>query len=169
MRARNDITFEQVAELLAYDAGTGRLTWRKRVSRRYGAGDIAGSPNSTGHLHVQIKRRKYKAHRLAWLLFTGSWPKHEIDHVNRVRDDNRIANLREAGPGQNCQNASMYKSNSTGFVGVYSRNGRFFSQIKAGGRITRLGTFATANEAALAFSLAKAQLHTFHGEVPRAS
>lgn len=42
----------------------------------------------------------------------------EIDHINGVRDDNRIDNLRLVTKKENLKNKGMYKSNSSGFTGV---------------------------------------------------
>ena len=56
---------------------------------------MAGSVHSTGYVRIGIDGRKYTSHRLAWLYVHGVWPSDQIDHINRNRSDNRIANLRE--------------------------------------------------------------------------
>ena len=52
-----------------------------------------GSYDKDGYLILKIKGKQFKAHRIAWLLNYGEFPKGEIDHINRCRTDNRIENL----------------------------------------------------------------------------
>jgi hypothetical protein len=60
------------------------------------AGSTAGSVKRNGYVAIKIDGVLYKAHRLAWYLGTGVWPapEIEIDHINRVKGDNRLCNLR---------------------------------------------------------------------------
>ena len=58
------------------------------------------------------------AHRLAWLYHYGQWPNGDLDHINEVKDDNRISNLREATRAQNMQNVRRHKHNTSGYKGV---------------------------------------------------
>lgn len=58
------------------------------------------------------------AHRCAWLLEKGSEPPETIDHINGIRDDNRICNLRAASFAENVRNTVPKKNNKTGFKGV---------------------------------------------------
>ncbi len=41
-----------------------------------------------------LGKRDFKIAHIIWFLEWGIWPTKEIDHENRVRDDNRIENLR---------------------------------------------------------------------------
>lgn len=38
--------------------------------------------------------KNFKVHHLIWFLYSGSWPENELDHINDIRDDNRVENLR---------------------------------------------------------------------------
>lgn len=101
---KDQVTFEIASRLIAYDALTGVLTWR--VSPRYGipAGSTVGCTNGRGYVVVSFLGRKFTAHRLAWLLHYGEWPTQVIDHINRKKADNRIANLRDVTQAENLKN-----------------------------------------------------------------
>ena len=159
------ITAEEARSVWAYEKGTGVLRWKVQ---RAGIvpGMEAGSVHSEGYVLVKYKRKSYKAHRLAWLIHTGEWPKGQIDHRNGVRSDNSIANLRQCDNGENQQNRKLASNNSTGFTGVMfkKREGKFFSRIRVGGRRLELGTYETAEAAHEAYLLAKSRLHKFNPE-----
>jgi hypothetical protein len=83
------LTQTKLKEILHYDPITGKFT-------RYGNYSKCGSKSYQGYILIGIGSKTYYAHRLAWLYVTGEWPSKEIDHKNRIRDDNRWENLREA-------------------------------------------------------------------------
>lgn len=78
-----------------------------------------GCLDKDGYLKLKIKGRKFSAHRVAWLLCYGDFPKSEIDHINRIRTDNRIENLRESNRKQQAENTTRKPNKKTGVVGVY--------------------------------------------------
>ncbi|UDL87989.1 HNH endonuclease [Mesorhizobium sp. PAMC28654] len=110
------LTAERARELLDYDPETGALNWR--VPRGCRSGALAGTRTSEGYTQVEIDFRIYKSHRVIWLIQTGGWPKHHVDHRNGMRADNRWKNLREATPRQNAQNRRPCARNSSGRIGV---------------------------------------------------
>jgi hypothetical protein len=117
MRLMAKITQARLKELLNYDPETGLFVWR--VTRRVKAGTIAGSKHPTQHyIAIKIDGVLYKAHRLAWLYEYGIWPPNEIDHINRVRTDNRLENIRLATKAENAQNRKTRTDNSSGMTGV---------------------------------------------------
>lgn len=61
---------------------------------------------------------QYYAHRLAWFYVHGGWPTYYIDHINRRKSDNRIANLREVKPFENSQNTKAVAKGVSGRRGV---------------------------------------------------
>lgn len=146
-------------ELLAYDPETGSLTWK--VSRGgVRAGAPAGCVNSRGYVYVRVDGTHELAHRVAWLLHTGLWPRQDIDHVNGSRADNRICNLRDCSHKLNVQNQRSARSHSAmGLLGVSPKGRRFRATICSEGRQRHLGTFATPEEAHQAYLTAKRQLH----------
>lgn len=95
------MTQEELHQLLDYNPETGEFFWKVN-SRCIKSGSKAGCVCKVhGYQHINIKNKRYKAHRLAWLYVHGKWPHPEIDHINRVKTDNRIANLREADRSMN--------------------------------------------------------------------
>lgn len=155
------LTQERLRELLTYHPRTGVFTWRKRTSNRVRVGDRAGHKNAVlGYRLIRLDDELYYAHRLAFLYMTGSWPQHEVDHVNRVRDDNRWANLAAATRLENQQNLGLAPTNKSGYRGVYLHRaaGKWSAERWVAGTKHYLGLFATAEEAHLAwveFSMAR--------------
>lgn len=147
--------WKRVHELLDYDPESGVFTWRVSAGTA-SAGSIAGSINGTGYRQIWVENKSYKAHRLAWLYVHGAWPSRELDHINQIRDDNRIANLREATRSENCLNKPLQSNNSSGFRGVswYPPSGMWVARIKRNGKQKHLGYFPTAEAASAAYQKA---------------
>lgn len=78
-----------------------------------------GSYDKNGYLILKIKGKQFKAHRVVWFLCNGYFPKEEIDHINRVRDDNRIENLRLSNRKEQAANTTKKVNPDTGVVGIY--------------------------------------------------
>lgn len=154
-----ELTAETLRELLSYDPITGEFRWRVTKSAQAKIGTIAGC-ESHGYRQIGIFRKPYKSARLAWLYVYGEWPKHDIDHINGIRDDNRISNLRDVTRLVNCQNRRIAKSGSwAGLLGVSKNKKRWSAKIRAGGRQICIGTFDTPEQAHEAYILAKRELH----------
>ena len=161
------ITHERLRELLHYDPESGVFTWLVRATKNIKIGDEAGDRDTHGYLAIRIDGKRYRAHRLAWLYMTGAWPVHEIDHINGIRDDNRLGNLREATRAENQQNQAVRRDSSSGFTGVSwdKWRNKWQAYIKIAGRQRYLGRFPTAESAHAAYLAAKMKLHTFNPEV----
>lgn len=163
--AASDLTAQRLRELLHYDPRTGIFT--RLVSRNCGTaepGYHAGYPNAEGYIHFMVDRRTYMAHRLAWLYMTSKWPQNLIDHINGIKNDNRIENLREATASENKQNMRKARSDckNSGLMGAYfdiRYGGRWFSNITINGKRQHLGMFSTAEDAHAAYIEAKRRLH----------
>ena len=112
------VTYEYVSKVLNYNKETGVFTWKKTTGRRAKIGDRAGC-RTTGYEFIGINKKLYPAHRLAWLMTYGDWPKEFIDHINGDPSDNRIANLREVTFSENLQNQRRaQKRSKSGLLGV---------------------------------------------------
>jgi hypothetical protein len=166
IRLDDPLTADQLRAVLDYDPATGIFTWRDRPDIRPSANSgrrwtVAGTTNSKhGYVAICIDGRLRYGHRLAWLYVHGRWPAAEIDHINEVRTDNRIANLRESTHGPN--NIRSKARATSGAVGVYpagTSNSRWQAQIQWGGKVHYLGCFATIEEAKAARDEAARRLH----------
>jgi hypothetical protein len=155
------ITPENVNEIFSYNEETGILTWKERPSSwfskrcscltwnaRY-AGRETGTIGRHGYSKVMIKGRSYMAHRVIWLMKTGEWPVMDMDHINRIRNDNRWENLRLATRSENGRNRGINKNNKSGVTGVYYHRNRevSVSHIRALGRQITLGYYKDKFEA----------------------
>lgn len=143
------LTVEFVRERFNYYPSTGVLTWRTNV-RSDLVGKAAGTLQGKGYLSVVINNEhRILVHRLIWIHFYGREPKETIDHVNRIKTDNRIANLREASWSQQIMNQGMRSNNTSGFKGVIwdrDRN-RYAAQLMLNGRNKYLGRFERIEDA----------------------
>nr|WP_172624047.1 HNH endonuclease signature motif containing protein [Rhodanobacter glycinis] len=152
----------EASSVLDYNPVTGRLAWK--VSLRNGAakpGDEAGFMGFYGYRQVRAFRKTHLVHRVCWLLHYGEWPSGEIDHINCLKTDNRIKNLRVVSKSVNQQNKHVAQRNSSsGILGVIQLpNGRWRSSIKVDGTHRHLGMFATAAKASAAYQSAKSKYH----------
>lgn len=153
------LTQERLKSLVNYNPDTGVFTCAKhRIGGTRQIGEPLGSL-CNGYVEMGIDRRNYYAHRLAFLYMTGEFPSCPIDHINRCKTDNRWCNLRKVTVMENCHNQTRKADyNQTGFVGVHRCGKKFRAKINLANRQVHLGTFCTAEEAALAYSAAKAQM-----------
>lgn len=149
------ITFEEAKELFIYNRETGVIKWRKRFNGRQRADLVAGgtSPNGMGYTQIGINGKRYLAHRIAMLLAYGFYGDGlEIDHLNHVRNDNRLVNLRFVTRTGNNRNKSRGNNNTTGVTGVHYRKDhrRYVARIKVDNAYIYLGEFVSLEEAAKA-------------------
>lgn len=154
------LTQQFLWSVLAYDGATGVFTWVASPSQ-YTNGRVAGSIDEYGYRRISIAGHFHKAHRLAWFSVHGRWPEGEIEHINGVRDDNRIDNLRVATRAMNTQNTRVRRDNKAGLAGAsfYSPTGKWKAQIKASGKTLHLGYFDNARDAHEAYMAAKVKHH----------
>lgn len=144
------VALQTAFDALNYDPVTGMFVRRgnSHINPRVQEGQRAGSLARDGYRYVRIGKQRYLEHRLAWFMSFGEWPK-ELDHINGVKDDNRIANLRPATRSQNMANASRQGNNTSGHKGVsYDRvNRKWMAYMVVGGKMKNLGRFDSINDA----------------------
>ena len=170
-------------KIIAHDAPSGKMTWLPRspdmftqkgqlTPRSLSASfntRFAGTPaldcldKGNGYLCGNIFGKRHQAHRVLWALEHGEWPEVDIDHINGIRHDNRIVNLRSVTKGVNMQNTKMSSKNTSGFNGVYwakDRN-KWRAEISVNNRNIKIGSFDTLDEAINARMQANL-VHWFH-------
>jgi len=155
------ITQEQLKLRLTYDPDTGTFT-NNVAHQAKKVGSVAGRINHDGYVQIMVHGKRYLGHRLAWLYVNGNFPESQIDHINRNKSDNRIANLRLADFKTNGQNKPVPKNNTSGIKGVcWNKNaGKWQAQIKINKKVTYLGLFKSENAAAEAYKTASLKHHT---------
>lgn len=156
------LTADTLRGLLHYDPDTGVFTWRVR-RQAIQIGDVAGAFDDRGYARIKVRGRMYLAHRLAWLHVTGTWPAQSIDHINGVKGDNRIANLRDVSARMNAQNIRVphptrQHGRMLGTEWVSARK-RWRAVIRANGKKTYLGIFSTEQAAHECYVDAKRLMH----------
>ncbi len=111
------LTQERVKELFDYRAD-GELIRKVQTSSRSLVGDVAGCLHKIGYKQTHVDGKLRLNHRLVWLWHHGYFPEHGLDHINRVKYDNRIENLREVSHTCNMRNTKVSKNNTSGIKGV---------------------------------------------------
>jgi len=141
---------QELKNNLDYNPKTGDLTYK---NTRYGTkkvGEVAGNTAADGYLKFEFSGQCIIAHRAAWALFYGDWPKCTLDHINRVKDDNRITNLREVTQAENNYNRPKYKTKNY-YKGVSKQGKKFRAMVTKDGVQIYLGTFSCPTLAALTY------------------
>lgn len=162
--ASNILTASRLRELVSYDQETGEFTRiidsYRRVAR---VGSNPASFSKNGYFYISLDGVRHLAHRLAWLYVYGSWPVNDIDHMNCVRTDNRISNLRDVQRHVNNQNRAGTRSDnkSSGMTGVswHIHSKKWRARIWLKGKEYRVGLFDTPEEASAAYIAHKRLLH----------
>lgn len=154
------LTQERLKKIIDYDQLTGIFIWK--ISRpKCHVGAIAGCLCKDGYVYVTIDKKRYEAHRLAWLFVYGVWPTNQTDHKDTIRHHNWIENLRDVTHSGNQQNRIMANANNKiGFLGVYLSRGKYMAQITVSGKNKFLGRFTTPEEAHQSYLAAKRIHHS---------
>ena len=88
----------------------GYFVCRKDLSSQRKQGDmVKGYINNAGYWFVSYKGKQWLLHRLIYYYHTGEWPD-QIDHINRIKTDSRVENLRSANASLNGHNKNMLKN-----------------------------------------------------------
>lgn len=157
-----EVTHKYLKNALDYCPETGLFTWMERPRDNFSRDQDWKSWNTrfskkiTGYLHkksgymnIKLDYKTHLAHRLAFLLMTGSFPENEVDHINQNKTDNKWNNLRDVTSRQNKMNTCMSKRNKSGFTGVCFNKADKKWRVSIGGAKKRinLGCFEDLDEA----------------------
>ena len=163
--AEKILTQDRLKELLEYNPETGLFIRKKTVAQNAKIGNIAGClKKHIGYISIAIDRKEYYSHRLAFLYMTGNFPENQVDHINRIKNDNRWINLREVTSAQNKQNMSLRKSNKSGAKGVFWYEGRnkWIAYIRVANKRYSLGYHVNFEDAVNARKKAEDKYFTHH-------
>jgi len=132
----------------------GNLYWKIVKTNSINIGQIAGTNHCEGYRQIKINGKIYKEHRLIWLYHYDVLPTKQIDHINRIRNDNRIENLRLSTNSENCANRHKKNGLSSKYKGVYwfKENKKWQSTIKINNKTKYLGCFHEESAAAQAYN-----------------
>ena len=137
------LTQKRLKEVLHYDPEAGVFTWLVARGNKIKAGDIAGSVGPVGYRKIGIDGKIYKASRLACLYMEGCFPEYEVDHRDRVKNNNKWYNLRHATRSYNMKNCKIVSDNTSGVTGVnfHKKHNKWQAYITDGGKTMHLGSF----------------------------
>lgn len=182
------ITQKELKELVVYDPETGLLFWKprelkwftnegkrsqediqKQWNNRYAWEQAFAIKQENGYLIGGLFKQNFYTHRVIWFYMTGEWPKHDIDHINGIRNDNRWSNLREATRSENLKNQKKRFDNKTGQTGVHFRKNKndYIAFIHANGKRIHLCVTSSFDEACRVRKQAEIDYnyHENHGRV----
>ena len=149
--SKEDLTQSQVLKVLKYDAISGTLIWISNVhSKRAIPNSRAGSlVTKTGYRSISLFGRTYPEHHLVWFIHYGVWPSGQIDHINQIRDDNRIVNLRDVTVSENARNRSRNPNSKLGEHGIWFniRTNKYVAEITLNGKKVYQKSFDDIDEA----------------------
>lgn len=154
---------EYIKSRVEYDPETGIFTRKASNSWLSLPGDKITNKDKDGYIRVGISNRRFRAHRLAWFIQFGEWPDGEIDHINGIRDDNSISNLRVVSRSTNMKNVAKSSKNTSGFTGVCWDRARskWKVSIQVGGKVYNIGRYDILEDACKARIQAEV-IHGFH-------
>lgn len=170
------IPISYLFECFDIDRERGLLTWKSRPASHFSGSEGQSRATNARCAGRQVKRKDgfgyfqidlsyqgkvthLRVHRIVWAMLTGSWPTMALDHINGIRTDNRLSNLREATWSQNQANRRTFVTNRIGLKGVHKRYQRYAAQIQVQGRYIWLGTFDTPELAHAAYREAAQKYH----------
>jgi hypothetical protein len=164
--AERGLTIAEARKWFRYDPDAGALYWAIRSSNAARMDRPAGKLER-GYWSVMVNGRLYRAHRIIWAMHYGEWPDGQVDHINHIRADNRIENLRVVPHLDNHRNMSLFKNNTTGIPGVRFdvRYGSWTARITVNYKQINLGSYKTKEEAIAARKKAEVEygFHPNHG------
>jgi len=146
---------DRIKATIKYDPETGQFERFDLLTKEWGKLNI--KPNRHGYVQIGFlidnKFHSFLAHRVAYLLSTGELDFPFLDHINGIRSDNRLENLRTATLSQNQGNRRE--------LGVRLRKdtNRWQAFVKINGKKRHLGMYKDKEQAISAYRKAHAEYH----------
>lgn len=155
MTDKNLPSVEYLRKRLRYEPETGKLFWLdcedmpQRWRTRWAGKEAFTAIGNHGYKTGSVNWKDFLAHRVAFAIFNGFWPKLCVDHINGIRSDNRIENLKEASMQDNARNSCMRKDNTSGVRGVTwnKKEGKWSVTINFDGKQRWVGNFMVLEDA----------------------
>lgn len=159
------LSIDEIEALFIITPETGDIWWKERGMGRV-LGRPAGCLVGCGHRKIGLRKDgkyiQYYAHHIIWAWVNGKWPETILDHINGIKDDNRIDNLRAATHSQNRVNRRINKNNKSGRKWVCKRKNRSGWNAAVWFGETRKHKYFPTKEAAHEWAAGVAQ--KLHGE-----
>lgn len=148
-KINRSLTIEDLHEHFDVNFELGKLYWKKvAYNKKQLLGREIGSPHH-GYLKVQFKGGTYLVHRFILAIYLGYWPD-VVDHINGIKDDNRIVNLRNTDQIGNSRNRNCHREGLV-TLGCYKRpkagKTPWIARAVENGKKKTLGYFNTKEEA----------------------
>ena len=146
--------YDTIIDLFEYRDGD--LYWKEQPKNQVDISKPAGNINAiTGYRHIQIKGKKYKAHRMIYLMSNPEWDITDtsrdnlIDHKDEDKLNNNIDNLRIATQSQNKANTGKYKNNTSGDSNIswHKASGKWQVEVTANNKKHYGGLFVNKEDA----------------------
>lgn len=152
-----NLTQQYLLELFEYKNGD---LYNKKSRQKAKAGEIAGSLLKDGYRQVHIANRSYKVHRVIFMMHYGYLPP-QVDHINGVKNDNRIENLRPANNSKNQQNRKPQRNNITGHKNIHfcNRSQRYVVSFRVNKKLISYGYFKDIDKAKQVAMQKRIELH----------
>jgi hypothetical protein len=145
----------ELAAIFDFDPNQGVLFWKPRPDNiawnKVFSGKPAGCIDSKGYIRIRTNGSVWVAHRVIWKLVHSIEPDF-IDHINGIRHDNRIENLRSVTQTENARNTSRKRHNTSGVSGVHwvTKDQRWLATIHDKGKRINLGQYRNFEDAVAA-------------------
>ena len=125
----------------------GRIFTLSKKCKKYEKwNERSNKPNSRGYIRIMIGRKLCHTHRLIMIAFVGESDQ-QVDHINRIKTDNRFENLRYCTHSENQLNR-YYVDNAKGYR--WKKN-KWEAQIRINNKTKHLGRFEKEEDAHQAF------------------
>ena len=165
MKLKQDPDQQLLKKLFEYDFKLTRLVRKEGTFNiKIHKTKIAGWDHISGYRYMNIQGKTYTEHRMIYVWHNGKIPEgYVVDHINNIRNDNRIENLQLLKRKQNNRKTVLYSNNKSGTMGVryHKRDKIWYADIRVDGKSIHLGNFKKKPEAIKARKEAE-KIYNFH-------